>query len=429
MCGDPRKSMMSERNHLPTFYEYCSYDRLLECFEAFCRDQGKARYGHKYHPNYTSIQGFKESFKDQQKIIQDLLESKTYRFEQLYPFLLKKKDKNDFRMICVPSIRDRLVQKMLINYLKEYHPYDLQVLKSEDTSVHGRGALFARQQALAYRKESMYVLKTDISAFFDNLNRSEILKQLRQSINIPEIFPLLESLVRCDPVIPRNYKKHKQIFIRKKLNKGVRQGMPLSPLIASFYLSDFDSNLKSKGIKYVRYADDLIFFLDSYEECINLFDYIKKELSKISLNLPPLDESGKSQVAGSNETITFLGLELRFENNAYDWYIPSLTVLSVRESLEEFIDIKKNASNKIDFQKTIKRMDQVISGYTDCFKDAEAKNRSDFKIKIAHEKFLALSKLFIQFGINLDKLPKLQQQYLLGTFDTKDSTTTNTINK
>ncbi|VCW45785.1 hypothetical protein BANRA_01187 [Acinetobacter baumannii] len=37
--------------------------------------------------------------------------------------------------------------------------------------------------------------------------------------------------------------------------------MPISPLLASFYLNDFDEWLIKKKYKHVRYADDLIFFL------------------------------------------------------------------------------------------------------------------------------------------------------------------------
>lgn len=52
--------------------------------------------------------------------------------------------------------------------------------------------------------------------------------------------------------------------------QGVRQGMPLSPLFANFYLCDFDDLIKKAGLNCIRYADDLIFFSDS-EKNANTF--------------------------------------------------------------------------------------------------------------------------------------------------------------
>jgi retron-type reverse transcriptase len=40
------------------------------------------------------------------------------------------------------------------------------------------------------------------------------------------------------------------------LHAGVPQGSPISPLLANFYLEDFDRHLEESGRKLVRYADD-----------------------------------------------------------------------------------------------------------------------------------------------------------------------------
>lgn len=40
------------------------------------------------------------------------------------------------------------------------------------------------------------------------------------------------------------------------LQKGVPQGSPISPLLANFFLEDFDRTLEAAGRKLIRYADD-----------------------------------------------------------------------------------------------------------------------------------------------------------------------------
>ena len=409
--------MMSERN-IPPFFKYCDKELFLDTFLAFKKSQGKERYTHKYHDRYTTIKAFEENLTDEQKLIQDYLESDTYRFSPLFPFFLPKENSNAYRMICVPSIRDRLVQRMLIGYLKKHYGENLKVLRAADFSIEGEGAKAARDKALEYRKIKKFALKTDISSFFDNLDRTELLKLLMEKVNASSLEQLFKSLINCDPFLPGDYSPDDKAFIFKKMGKGVRQGMPLSPLLASFYLSNFDAFLKTQGILYVRYADDLIFFLDSSSECIEVYQIIKQKLLDIQLSLPPLDQQGKSQIIAEYATVTFLGLELRYENKQYNWYIPQRTILKVCERLTKLTNIKINIHKKMTFQQTLKRMNQITTGYLYCFKDAESKNIAHFKKQLEFEKSKAISKILKDLGIDIEKLPQNHRNYLIGTLKT-----------
>ncbi|MEX1223382.1 MAG: reverse transcriptase domain-containing protein [Pirellulales bacterium] len=42
--------------------------------------------------------------------------------------------------------------------------------------------------------------------------------------------------------------------------EGTMQGGPLSPLLANILLDDFDKELESRGLRFVRYADDFLVF-------------------------------------------------------------------------------------------------------------------------------------------------------------------------
>jgi RNA-directed DNA polymerase len=46
-----------------------------------------------------------------------------------------------------------------------------------------------------------------------------------------------------------------------EMRVGVRQGMPLSPILANLVLSEFDGKIERYGLKMVRYADDIAIFL------------------------------------------------------------------------------------------------------------------------------------------------------------------------
>ena len=68
-------------------------------------------------------------------------------------------------------------------------------------------------------------------------------------------------------------KKFSEI-LKVKRGKGIRQGMPIASLLASFYLQDFEAILAKANINYIRYADDLVVFANKREDIKNYFDLI-----------------------------------------------------------------------------------------------------------------------------------------------------------
>lgn len=44
---------------------------------------------------------------------------------------------------------------------------------------------------------------------------------------------------------------------------GVPQGEPLSPILSNIYLDKFDKELESRGLNFVRYADDCVIMVKS----------------------------------------------------------------------------------------------------------------------------------------------------------------------
>lgn len=383
-------------------------------FQEFLKKNRK-NYDKKYHTNYVSIKEFESNINVQFEIILKLIENQSYRFQSLYPVVIEteKSSIKKQRLICIPTVRDRLVQMMLIDYISIHLKHEFFILKSNDFSVSGVGIFKARQKARDLRNTKPFVLKTDISAFFDNLVRATLLKDIQQ--NMPtDILYLFQSIILCDPSIPYEYTKERKDLIRSKIGKGVRQGMPLSPLLASFYLNDFDNWLIKKKYKHVRYADDLIFFLDSELECNEVFEQVIQELKSLGLTLPEIDEKSKTQIIAERETVNFLGLDLQYVNEKYDWYIPPHVIKNVKDNLNYLTNINSNMNMKLNFPRTITRMEQIIAGYQHCFSDADSKNLDDFNKKLQIEKDIAISLLFQNLGLDIKKIHPQYRKFLLG---------------
>ncbi|WP_267459396.1 reverse transcriptase domain-containing protein [Acinetobacter radioresistens] len=90
------------------------------------------------------------------------------------------KPDGSLRLICIPSIQDRLVQQITLEYIREKYPDKYKLATDYDFSSKKEegGAIRARCVALDFRNQYSHVLKTDISAFFDNLDRKIIKKNM-----------------------------------------------------------------------------------------------------------------------------------------------------------------------------------------------------------------------------------------------------------
>lgn len=394
-------------------------DYLKDNFDLYFKQfkiKNRAAYESKYHPNYLSIKGFEQDIKFRKESIISSIKSQTFRFSKLYPVVVfnKKNPEKQPRLICIPTIQDRLVQMILIKYLAEYRKDDLAMFKSRDFAVEGLGIIEARKEALKLRNTEKFVLKTDISSFFDNLDRQRLKKDFKETL--PEdLLYLFDSAIYCDCFIPNDYNEKSRAFILSKQGKGVRQGMPLSPLIASFYLSQFDEWLYTNKLKHVRYADDLIFFLDTEDESKKVFRQVEAKLNEIELSLPKLEDNTKTQIIRPFEEVSFLGLNIRYENEIYNWYIPSEVIKNVEESLYNLTSVSKNIQKKLTLVKTITRMNQIVIGYEHCFKDAESKNLNDFKRRLYEAQTASLNTLFKNIGLDISAVSKDHWNYLIGT--------------
>jgi hypothetical protein len=242
----------------------------------------------------------------------------------LLPHLLKKPE-GSYRLLKIPAVKDRVVQKAIVNLISD--PLE------KEYSINSNGVSFAyvrngsvENAAIKIREYYLagykFVYKADIEKFFDNINKELLIKKISKAIpKEHELIKLIETFLDNDVEnIKQIVDKAPQLFSPNPV-VGIAQGSPLSPLFANVYLADFDKLIISKNMKMVRYADDLVIMAKTISDAEQAHKIVKSELTNIGLNVHELKVQGQLPAVGQSkpkysevtryQDLQFLGLTFK----------------------------------------------------------------------------------------------------------------------
>ena len=160
------------------------------------------------------------------------------------------------RTLLVPAVGDRILQTAVARHLSRSFEeeflecsYGYRPGRSVDRAI----ARIRKCHELGYR----FVVDGDITTYFDRVDHRLLLGRLAERPLGQPVQALLRCWVKA------------QIWDGAKilpLRAGVPQGSPISPLLANFYLEDFDRELEKSHQKLVRYGDDFLILAQTPED-------------------------------------------------------------------------------------------------------------------------------------------------------------------
>ena len=157
------------------------------------------------------------------------------------------------RNIAVASVRDRIVHRLLYQYLVPL--FDPRFIYDVWSCRKGKGLLGAieRAQDFAHQFPNAFVWRMDIKKFFDSVHHKTLI-QLLTARNIDRT-----ALSLCKTVI-ESY-QNKQGF-------GMPIGNLTSQIFSNIYLNEFDRYAVHtiRPLRYMRYGDDALFITSSRAE-------------------------------------------------------------------------------------------------------------------------------------------------------------------
>ena len=157
------------------------------------------------------------------------------------------------RPLGIPTVADRVIQQAVAQVLMGiYEP-----LFSDHSYGFrpGRSAQDAIGETLTYLNEGYeWVVDLDIEAYFDTVNHDKLISILRENVNDAATLRLIRKFMQAG-IMEDGLVKPSVI--------GVPQGGPLSPVLSNIYLDRLDKELESRGLRFVRYADDCDIYVRS----------------------------------------------------------------------------------------------------------------------------------------------------------------------
>lgn len=186
------------------------------------------------------------------------------------------------RLLGVPTVVDRWLQQAVSQQLATQFELDFEEESygfRPGKNLHG-----AVTQALKNINDGYQdIVDIDLKGFFDEVQHYKLLQLIYNKVKCPTTLWLIRKWLKAPMQI--NGKLHKR-------RKGMPQGSPLSPLLSNILLDGLDKYLKSKGLKFVRYADDFSVYTKSKAEAQEVGNEVYLFL-KSKLELPiNRDKSG-----------------------------------------------------------------------------------------------------------------------------------------
>lgn len=234
---------------------------------------------------------FEEDVAYNLKTLHDELKSQTYSPKPLGTFILRDPKT---RKISKSAFRDRIVHHALCNIIEPI--FEKIFIYDNCANRKGKGTLFALKRLDQFtrkvtnnRTSKACCLKADIRHYFQEVDRSILLKLIQKKISCKKTYNLIY-------LILNNF-------------EGIK-GMPLGNLTSQFfaniYLNELDKFVKHKlkAKYYIRYVDDFIILHKSKKQLEILKDEIDNFLkSKLKIELHP----DKSRVINLSKGVDFVG--------------------------------------------------------------------------------------------------------------------------
>ncbi len=258
---------------------------------------------------------------------------------------IPKADGKGSRKLGIPCVRDRVVQTSLKKVLEPiFEPHFSERSYGFRPERNQKMAVQSACEIVQSGKE--WVVDIDLAQFFDTLSQDRLIHRVGLLVEDKRILRLIGLTLRSGVQVGDHTESTAQ---------GSTQGSPLSPLLSNVVLDELDKELESRGLSFVRFADDANIFVRSEEAAKRVMASVTKFIER-RLRLTVNKE--KSKVALSS-AVKFLGFTIVTGTIT----ISSKSVSRAMEKVRELIP----TNSPIPVERTLEKVNSWYRGWSEYF--------------------------------------------------------------
>ena len=256
------------------------------------------------------------------------------------------------RPLGIPTVLDRTIQQAIAQPITDI--YENIFSEYSYGFRPGRSCHDAIKQALLYLNDgSEWVIDIDIEQFFDKVNHDKLIQILREQVNDSTTLNLIRKYLRAGVM---------ENGLEKATKTGVPQGGPLSVILSNIYLDKLDKELEQRGLRFTRYADDVLIFtrseMSANRVMKSISDWLERKLFlKVNATKTKVVRPTRSKYLG----FTFL-------KNGGEWKVKPTNEKkkALKVKLSEYL--KRNKAVARPLAVTVKRVNEIARGWINYFR-------------------------------------------------------------
>jgi group II intron reverse transcriptase/maturase len=196
-----------------------------------------------------TLKDFEEQLEQHLDRLHRELKEETYHPEPVRQVAIPKSGKpGEFRTLGIPTVYDRVCQQALLNRLESI--FDPVFDEANFGYRRGRSTKDALRKVWTEIQEGWeWIVDADLRDFFGSVDHEKLLTLIAQQVADGRVLRLISAMLKAGSC------GKGRLF---PTERGTPQGGVVSPLLSNILLTPFDREMRGRGYRLARFADDWV---------------------------------------------------------------------------------------------------------------------------------------------------------------------------